>query len=320
MQIHRFLEDARPERLERLETLPEKGFVWLDFVREEAPDWADRVKEITGVRVFDAHIADSLNPRHPSYFDETDDYEMLIFRELAPDPHPRRFETRAIAFFLLPRALVSVHSPDSAPVATVTRRLQEKTLRVPRRPAGLMHHVLSSTVDRFLQLRDPLVRQLEAWQESLLDPHDPFDDWLTLMRHKNELRTLETVAEEHIDAVTNWREETAVELDEHLNVRFNDLLEHVRRVLHHSTHVQEEIEALVQLHFSALANRTNEVMRVLTVVAAIFLPLNLVAGIFGMNFEHMPELKWRWAYYGALGIMALVGFGMLWHFRRRKWI
>ena len=88
MQIHRFLEDARPERLERADSLPEKGFLWMDFVREEAPDWAERVRELTGVRIFDAHISDSLSARHPSFFDETDDYEMLIFRELTPNPDP----------------------------------------------------------------------------------------------------------------------------------------------------------------------------------------------------------------------------------------
>ena len=76
----------------------------------------------------------------------------------------------------------------------------------------------------------------------------------------------------------------------------------------------------MQVNFSAVAHRTNEVMRMLTVVSAIFLPLTLVAGIFGMNFEYMPELKWKYAYFVVLSVMVLAGCVLLWLFRRRRWL
>ena len=83
---------------------------------------------------------------------------------------------------------------------------------------------------------------------------------------------------------------------------------------------QSEVESLVQLHFSAVAHRTNEIMRVLTVVSAIFLPLSFVAGVFGMNFEIMPGLKHPYGYFIALGGMAVVAVGLLVLFRVRRWI
>ena len=76
----------------------------------------------------------------------------------------------------------------------------------------------------------------------------------------------------------------------------------------------------MQLHFSAMAHRTNEIMRVLTVLSAIFLPLSLVAGIFGMNFEYMPELKIHYAYYFALGGMVSLAVVLLILFRTKRWI
>ena len=147
----------------------------------------------------------------------------------------------------------------------------------------------------------------------------PFDDWLSLLQFGSQLRQLAMLCEEQVDALNHWQENTATEIDEFLAVRLRDLLEHIDRVKDFATGREADIDSLVQLHFSAVAHRTNEIMRVLTVVSAIFLPLSLVAGIFGMNFEYMPELKWPGAYFVALGAMATLGGGLLWVFRRKGW-
>jgi len=320
MQIIHFVEGQKPKELETIKRLPDEGYVWLDFVRDNAPDWPRVVRELAGRPVYEAHVIDSLNLMHPSFFDGTEHYEMLIFRGLASTRDVQRFETRPSAYFLFDRLLVSVRPHDGKSVRLVAKRLFEGVARVPRRPAGLLLQILSAMVDRFLALRDPLIEQLEHWQTALLDPHDPFDDWMALMTHRNKLRRLERLCDEQLDAVSVWREESNVELDETLTVRTNDLVEHVRRVLHQAQHMQAQLESLVQIHFAAVAHRTNEIMRVLTVIAAIFLPLTLVAGVFGMNFEYMPELKWRPAYFVVLGMMIGIGIGMVVFFRRKRWI
>jgi magnesium/cobalt transport protein CorA len=143
---------------------------------------------------------------------------------------------------------------------------------------------------------------------------------MQVLHHRGQLRSLRTLCEEQEVAIEAWREGTRAELDDSLAVRFNDLLEHVRRVLSHARSMQEATESLVQLHFAMVAHRTNEVMKTLTVVAAIFLPLTLVAGIFGMNFQHMPELGWRYGYAAALAGMVAVAAGLALWFRRRRWI
>ena len=83
---------------------------------------------------------------------------------------------------------------------------------------------------------------------------------------------------------------------------------------------REQTTTLVPLYSAISSEATNAVMKVLTIIATIFIPLTFIAGIYGMNFVHMPGLGWRWGYPTALAVMAFVAVGMVWFFRRRKWL
>lgn len=139
------------------------------------------------------------------------------------------------------------------------------------------------------------------------------------MNYGSQLRKMQMVFQEQEEAIRAWREATDIEIDDHLSVRLNDLTEHIGRMSRFTADHQGDVESLVNLHFSAVAHRTNEIMRVLTVLSAIFLPLSLVAGIFGMNFENMPELHFQNAYFFALGGMVFLAIGLLLLFRMKRW-
>lgn len=314
------IESERVTQLAELPgSMPESGFLWLDIIREQDSDWYQQVLALTGTVIHDRHINDSLNLQHPSYYDGMDEYEMLIFRGLSPAEQTHDFLTRPAVFFLMPGMLVTIRPADSVSVAKIKPRLMDKAVRIPKRPAGLMHLLMTIMVDRFLALRKPITERFEMWRDELLDPRSPFQDWMTVMGYTSDLRKLEQLCEEQIEALQEWREDTFTEFDDHLTVRFNDLVEHIERVLKFAVSQKQESEALVQLHFSAVAHRTNEIMRVLTLISAIFLPLSLIAGIFGMNFEYMPELKIHNAYFFALGGMAALAIILLVIFKIKRW-
>ena len=300
--------------------LPAQGFIWLDVVRDGDSDWPQQVEKLTGVSIHERHIKDTRNLAHPSFYDGTQDYEMLIFRGLSPAGQQSDFKTRPAVFLLFDRLLVTIRPEDSVSVAQIKPRLLNKSVRIPRRPAGLMHLLMTIMVDRYLALREPMIQRFDDWRRALLDPKNPFQDWMTILDYTSDLRKLERLCEEQTQALKAWQEETATEFDDHLAVRYRDLIEHIQRVLSFATLQKQESEALVQLHFSAVAHRTNEIVRVLTVLSAIFLPLSLVAGIFGMNFEYMPELKMHDAYFFALGGMVTLAVILLVIFRIRRWI
>ncbi|HEY5789963.1 MAG TPA: magnesium transporter CorA family protein [Gammaproteobacteria bacterium] len=320
MQVIRF-EPGQPPAEATLEAgLPAQGFLWIDIDREQDAGWDGAIEAVSGLSLHEQHRRDLANVDHPSFYDGTADYEMLIFRSLAPEAGGETFPSRALGLLLAERLLVTVHQTGSASVARVTERLLTGHARIPTRPVGLLHLLLNTVVDRFLDQRETLARQVTRWRDELLDPRDPFDDWLSLLRLGSRLRELEELCEGQVDAVVAWQENTGVTIDEHLAVRLADLREHINRVHSFAEGRQTEIESLVQLHFSAVAHRTNEIVRVLTVISAIFLPLSLIAGIFGMNFENMPELKLPYAYFFALGGMASLGVGMFALFKLKRWV
>jgi len=98
------------------------------------------------------------------------------------------------------------------------------------------------------------------------------------------------------------------------------VLEHIERVLTHVRRLEHSAEVAVQMHFSALGHRTNDIMRTLTVLTAIFLPLNLITGFFGMNFDSLPLIHSATGIWTAIGVMAAVGVGLIVYFRRKRYL
>jgi Mg2+ and Co2+ transporter CorA len=180
-------------------------------------------------------------------------------------------------------------------------------------------------VDRYLELRQPLTDRLDRWQRELLDPRLPFSRWTALLDARIELRKLENLCEEQYDAIQELRDSylestTGVPQTDAFLVRINDVMEHVQRVLSHARRLEASAESAVQLHFSATAHRTNQVVRTLTVITAIFAPLTLITGIFGMNFEHMPLLKDHQGFWITLVAMAVLALLLLLFFGVKRYL
>lgn len=302
------------------QTMPEGCYVWLDLTYDELDGLVPEVQRLIGATIYEDHLADARNMSHPSFFDNTSDYELIVFRGLAPNASDERISTRPIFIFLFDRLLATVRAGDSRSVAQVKSRFMTSGGRVPRTPDELTHRLLSAMVDHYLDLRQPMLDRVERWQTELLDPKRPFNDWRRLLAARNEIRRLEHLCEEQYDAVQEWRDFRIQDISQELQVRITDLIEHIGRVLNHVRRVEATMESAVQLHFSAVTHRTSEIMRTLTLITAVFMPLTLITGIFGMNFEMIPGLHSRWGFWASLGLMAGVVVALLWYFRTRRWM
>jgi magnesium transporter len=109
-------------------------------------------------------------------------------------------------------------------------------------------------------------------------------------------------------------------LSEGVDLYLRDLHDHATQAIETAETYRDMLSSLTDLYLSGASNRMNEIMKVLAVIATIFMPLTLLAGVYGMNFKNMPELDWRWGYPAALAAMALAAGGMLFYFRRKRWL
>jgi Mg2+ and Co2+ transporter CorA len=181
-------------------------------------------------------------------------------------------------------------------------------------PEELALRLLNAMVDQYLELRQPLGAQLDRWQRALLNPKRPFNDWMALLDARNELHKLERLCEEQHDAMQELRDHFIDTYENAANgrakdlllVRANDVMEHISRVLNHARRLESSLESAVQIHFASVSHRTSETMRALTVITALFMPLTLITGVFGMNFVEMPLLKQHDGFWIAMTLMLVV--------------
>lgn len=346
------------------EQMPQDGFVWMflerDSLRQNLEGLHRAAQHLGGSTVLDLHLQDLENRAHPSYYDYTSIYDVVVFRRLATSaevdeelhrngaaspsiaqalPSFQRIRTRAVGFVVFDRLLISVHPDGCYTARTFLERyvadavqsdgsLAPARNRLPLNPSDLMLRMINVMVDSYLALRKELSTEMDHWQRELLRPRTRAANWGALMAARSQLHVLEDLCEEQHDAMQEWldavREQppaslTSAERDG-LLARARDVIEHIQRVVHHVHRLEQGAESAVQIHFSALSHRTNEIMRVLTALTAIFLPLNFITGFFGMNFEFLPLIHSAYAMWVILGLMAGVAAAVLLVFWRKRYL
>ena len=259
-------------------------------------------------------------------------------------PVLRRIDTSPVGFAVFDQLLLTVHPSDCAVRDAYATRLLAALpaspsegrsspvpgARVPASPADLMLRVVNLMVDGYLDLRRELTRQLDHWQNELLKPRARYVNWTSLLEARLALHKLDEICEDQRTAVQDWIDaletwampDTPLGLRELdlLKVRSRDVLEHIERVVHHVRRLEQSTETAVQMHFSVQSNRTNDIMRTLTALTAVFLPLNLIAGIFGMNFEFIPLVHKSDGFWWAMGAMVLIALSLVALFWRKQYL
>jgi magnesium transporter len=318
------------------------------------------LQSLCGTQLVDLHVTDLLNNHLPSNYDYTSVYDILVFRRLAagvseivavpPDktvssgskrPGPsvlRHIDTSPVGFAVFDKLLLTVHPTDCAVRDAYAARLLTATstearasgVKLPASPADLMLRVVNHMVDGYLALRRDLTRQLEHWQAELLNPNARFTRWSTLLDARLAMHQLDEICEDQRAAVQDWIDSVETWPDtadpaaqrerELLKIRSRDVLEHIERVVHHLRRMEQSSETAVQMHFSAQSNRANDVMRMLTALTAVFLPLNLITGFFGMNFEFMPAIHATNGFWWTVGLMLAIVAVVVTVFWRKRYL
>lgn len=334
----------------------EQEFVWINCTREDvvnrAEQWQQEILQATQIHLNEYHLRDILNIEHPCAFDAMEDYDLLIFRKLiTPDDHINSSENELekhdsifglasspVSFIITPQALITIHEKGNRAFESYLTRIvnimnknideQNKPRKLPTTPLDLALRLLNNMIDGYLDLRNPLSRRVEFWQQELLQGNRRFAKWHQLFQENMVFQQIENLCEEQIDALQELRDEI-VENYTHLKskkhnekqdimlVRVDDLVSHVERIQKYTVRLSTAIQTAIDLHFSAIANQTNENMRILAIITAVFAPLTLLTGVYGMNFEFIPGLKSPIGFWIMLSAMLICTIGLLIYFYRR---
>lgn len=331
-------------------------FKWVDCLRSEVvqhkEQWQQHIHQLTDICINEFHLQDILNIEHPCVFDPVEDYDLLIFRKLitpddeigtaqnAAETHDNVFglASTPVSFLLSQHALVTVREQGNRPIEAYIQRFnqvlqrqideQNKPRKLSSTPIDLALRLLNSMVDGYLDIRKPLTRRVEYWQQELLQGNRRFKQWQQLFQEDMAFQQVENLCEEQIEMLQELRDEIVDNFNhlvdakqamtqELLLLRVNDLMSHVERIQKHTHRLGGAIQSAIDIHFNAIANQTNENMRILAIITAVFAPLTLLTGIYGMNFEVLPGSKSPQGFWVMMAVMITTTVALLYYFYRQ---
>jgi magnesium transporter len=265
-------------------------------------------------------IEDTLKDVNHPKVDDYDDYIFMTVHGIRFDAPTDQFFTRELDIFLGPNYLVTHHEGPMRSISAA-RDLCAKNLQksMPRGADFLLHQILDQLFDHYFPNLDLIEDKIQHIQVEVFEnpTATTLDQIFVLRRDIMQMRRLCMPQRELVNRIS--RSEFKV-VSDRAAVYFRDIYDNLYRLVDASFSYQDTIQGTLDAYLSSVSNRLNETMKRLTVITATLASLTVISGIYGMNFEHMPELKWRFGYLWALGLMLAVPTSLVLWFKRKGWL
>lgn len=300
-----------------------QNVVWVDLLGE-TPEQIEEAKEIL-LDTFHFHyltVEDCIETRNQPKVEAFPDYTYFIVHGIKPgETGPGNFVTKELDGYLGENFVVTFHDQRFRSIKVVKQQIRSSTFACSRGPAYLLHQVLDHIIDLYMPIVDAFDNEIGRLEERAFNlrrsDNSILEDVMILRRSVMRLRRISARQLEVLYRISHGE---FSQIPDNILPYFRDVHDHLQRISDLSESYRDLVSSLFDIHFSVVANRTNDVMKTLAVLSAIMLPLSLIAGIYGMNFENMPELKTRHGYFVTLGLMVAVAVILLVYFWRRGWI
>jgi magnesium transporter len=293
------------------------SLIWVNLDESLSRQAIEPVAEVFGLHPL--AVQDALRQRHPPKLEAFNGTTFLLLKGLSADVAELEYSTIQLAIFIGPRFLLTRHSAPSVSVTTLKQELTVNPVALQGGVEGLALRLCKILSGRYLKLLLGLEPRLEELEDEILVDTD--DDILAeLINKKTELKKLRRVFLYHQQIFRQLQDDAEFTVFRQRTHELNDVYEQQERANSLAGLYYELSSDLVDGYLSVSAHRLNEIMKVLTIVAAIFIPLTFLAGIYGMNFDNMPELHSTVGYFVVLVVMAVIAIALLVLFRRKRWL
>ena len=274
-------------------------------------------------RYFGLHpllLEDILNTEQRPKMEDFGDYIFLVVKMLNYDDKTEQIEAEQVSLILGPNWVISFQEREGDVFDPLRDRLRKGKGRIRKMGADYLAYALvDAIVDHYFIILEEFGEKIEDTETELAT--NPTRETLQAIRTtKKEMIFLRKSVWPLRELVSGLERGESPLIHESTGVYLRDVYDHTVQVIDTVESFRDMISGMLDIYLSSISNRMNEVMKVLTIFAAIFIPLTFVAGIYGMNFEFMPELRWHFGYFGVLIGMASVAGGMLVYFRRKRWL
>ncbi|MFW6105143.1 MAG: magnesium/cobalt transporter CorA [Chloroflexota bacterium] len=294
-----------------------EGLLWVDM--EDVTNEDARLLS----NVFCFHplaVADCISKNiHPPKIDDFEDYLFIIVHGINYHIESDVVETTELAFFLGRNYVVTSHDIPMRSVSSMLERVRKDGRPMRRGADFLAHDILDALVDNIMPTIDEMDDKSVAIEAEAL--HEPKrETLLSIMQLKRSTLALTRVILPQREIVNGLSHGEYALISERVQIYYRNIYDHLVRIEMLIQGLRDMVESVLSTYLSSVSNRMNEVMKVLTLIATIFIPLTFITGIYGMNFANMPELEWRYGYFGILIVMAVIGISLVFYFRRRRWL
>jgi magnesium transporter len=324
MEIFAFFEGkTKVESGFTVEQLPEllkdeTAVIWVDM---EAPTEADERLLLDVFKFHPLTVEDCRENRHYPKIEEFPDYLYFIVHGVRADTSPDHFNTIELDGFLGRNYVITYHHEMFRSVNNVKKQLGASPVACQRGPAFLMHQILDQIVDYYSPVLDDFDERIDRLENDIFATKRPNNVILEqIMDLKRSVLRLRRISTKQQDIFYRMSRGEVHLIPQQILPFYRDIYDHLVRVTDLAENYRDLIGGSLDAYLSVVSNRMNEIMKVLTIFSAIMLPLTFIAGVYGMNFEHMPELATQYGYFVVWGIMIVVAVGMLIFFWRRGWI
>ena len=296
----------------------EKTVTWIDI--PEPTDEDERILR----EVFHFHpltLEDCRETRNYPKVEEFPSYLYFIVHGVRADTSPDHFNTIELDGFLGKNYVITYHHEKFRSIDNVKQLLQTSPAACQRGAAFLLYQILDQIVDYYSPVLDDFDERIDTLEDDIFTLKRPTQVILEeIMDLKRGVLRLRRISAKQMEVILRMSRGEFPLIPAPILPFFRDIYDHIMRVTDLAENYRDLISGALEAYLSVVSNRMNEIMKVLTIFSAIMLPLTFIAGVYGMNFEHMPELQTTYGYFVVWGIMIFVAVGMLGLFWMRGWI
>jgi magnesium transporter len=313
------LQERVPDTIE--EAFPLKDLPTVTWINIDGLHQLDIIEKVG--QHFNIHplvLEDIVNTGQRPKTEEFEDLIFVVLKMLHYNENLEKITSEQFSLVLGPNFLISFQEIQGDVFKTVRERIRKPKTRI--RKAGcdyLAYALIDAIVDNYFLILEKLGDKIETLEEDLLENPGP-ETLQTIHDMKREMIYLRKQIWPIREMINSLVKGESSLINESTSLFFRDIYDHTIQIIDTIESYRDILAGMLDIYLSTLSNKMNEVMKVLTIIATIFIPITFVAGIYGMNFKFMPELEWRWGYVMVWAIIVVVAGIMISYFKKKKWL